>query len=185
MNASVALHTAARRYCFERHAHWCQRYSEIVRHRGDRQRDGYHYTPEALATFPRYNVLNAIRVELERIDPAQLCDIDDTRALLVLAGETAQDDFTQKPIGDIDERAMAEERGDFCRYIGALKVADPSAIEKLPYRRVLNTEESKVIWSRLRSRAREPPRMPSAFSRLLIFLAVISVARLRCLGPGR
>lgn len=151
MNASLALHTAARRYCLERHAHWCQRYSELVR-----QRDGYHYTPEALATFPRYNVLNAIRVELERIDPAKLGDVDDTRAVLVLAGETAQDDFTQKPIGEIDERAMAEERGDFCHYIGGLKIADLSAIEKLPYRRVLTTEESKATWSRLRSRWEVP-----------------------------
>jgi hypothetical protein len=152
VNASLALHTAARRYCFERHAHWCQRYSEIVRHRGDRQRDGYHYTPEALATFPRYNVLNAIRVELERIDPAKLGDVEDTRALLVLVGETAQDDFTQKPIGEIDARTMADERADFCRYLGGLKIADLSAIERLPYRRVLTTDESKTIWSRLRTR---------------------------------
>ena len=139
MNASLALHTAARRYCIERHAYWCQRYSEIVRKRGDRQRDDYHYTPEALATFPRYNLLNAIRVELERIDPAKLGDQEETRTLLVLAGELAQDDFTQKPIGQIDERAMAEERGDFCRYIGGLKISDLSAIEKLPYRCVLTT----------------------------------------------
>ena len=91
--------------------------------------------PKALATFPRYNLLNAIRVELERIDPANLDEVEETRTLLVLAGETAQDDFTQKPIGEIDERAMAEERGDFCRYIGGLKNSDLSAIEKLPYRR--------------------------------------------------
>src|SRR5689334_3408215 len=124
VSASVALHIAARRYCLERHAYWCQRYSEIVRKKGDRQRDGYHYTPEALATFPRYNMLNAIRVELERIDPANLGDAEETRALLVLAGEMAQDEFTQKPIGEIDERAMADERRDFCRYIGGLEKAD-------------------------------------------------------------
>jgi hypothetical protein len=152
VNASLALHTAARRYCLERHAYWCQRYSEIARKPGDRQRDGYHYTPEALATFPRYNVLNAIRVELERIDPANLGEVEQTRALLVRAGETAQDDFTQMPIGEIDERASAEERGDFCRYISGLKSCDLSAIEKLPYRRVLTTEDSNAIWSRLRSR---------------------------------
>jgi len=152
VNASLALHKAARRYCLERHAFRFQRYSEIVRKKGDRQRDGYHYTPEALATYPRYNVLSAIRVEIERIDPANLGDVEETRTLLVLAGETAQDDFTQKPIGEIDERAMAGERGDFCRYIEGLKNSDLSEIEKLPYRRVLTKEESKAIWSRLRSR---------------------------------
>jgi hypothetical protein len=153
----LALHTAARRYCLERHAYWCQRYSEIVRKRGDRQRDGYHYTPEALATFPRYNVLNAIRVELERIDPSKLGDAEATRGLLVLVGETAHDDFTQKPIGEIDERAIVEERGDFCRYLGGLKLGDLSAIEKLPYRRVLTNEESNATWSRLRTRWEIPP----------------------------
>jgi hypothetical protein len=146
------MHTAARRYCLERHAFWCRLYSEIVCKKGDRQRDGYHYTPEALATFPRYNVLNAIRVELERIDPAKLSEPEDTRALLILAGETALDDFTQQPIGEIDERAMAEERGDFCRYIGGLKLCELSAVQTLPYRRVLTTQESQTIWSRLRSR---------------------------------
>lgn len=156
MNASLALHTAARRYCLERHSHWCERYSEIVRKRGDRQHDGYHYTPEALATFPRYNVLNAIRVEIERIDPAELGDADDTKALLVLAGETAEDDFTRRPIGDIDERAMTEERDAFCAYMAGLGATDLNVIETLPYRRVLTADESRSIWSRLRARWRIP-----------------------------
>lgn len=68
MTSPLALHTAARRYGLERHAYWCDRYAAIARRGGDRQRDGYHYTAEALATFPRHNVLNAIRVELERMD---------------------------------------------------------------------------------------------------------------------
>ena len=132
MNASLALHTAARRYCLGRHAFWCQRYSEIVRKKGDRQRNGYYYTPEALATFPRYNVLNAIRVELERIDPAKLGEPEDTRVLLILAGETALDDFTQLPIGEIDERAMAEERSEYCRYIGGLELSDLMQLRLCP-----------------------------------------------------
>jgi len=156
VNASLALHTAARRYCLERHSYWCKRYSEIVRKRGDRQQDGYHYTPNALATFPRYNVLNAIRVEVERIDPAKLGDADNAKALLIIAGETAQDDFTQRPIGEIDERAMAEEREAFCRYVRGLSPIDLYAVEGLPYRRVLATEESKSIWSRVRSRWQVP-----------------------------
>ena len=129
-NTSLARHTAARRYCLERHAYWCQRYTEIVRHGEDRQSDGYHYTPQA-RPHSRYNVLNAIRVELERIDPVKLTDVEETRNLLILAGETAQDDFTQKPIREIDERAMAEERCDYCRYLSGLKTADLSAVEKV------------------------------------------------------
>lgn len=143
----MALFTAARRYCIERYGYWCERYSEVAR-----QRDGYNYTPEALATFPRYNILNAIRLEVERIDPAQLGDAESTKALLVLAGETAEDDFTQRPIGEIDERAMTEERQAFCAYMLGLTPGDLDFVESLPYRRVLAAEESKSVWSRLRRR---------------------------------
>jgi hypothetical protein len=156
VNAPLALHTAARRYCLERHAYWSERFSEIVRKSADQQRDGYHYTPEALATFPRYNVLNAIRIELERLDPDRLGDLDNTRALLVLAGATAEDDFTRRPIGEIDERVMTEERDAFCRYLHGLKPSDLNTVEGLPYRRVLTGEESKSIWSRLRARWQIP-----------------------------
>ena len=152
VNTSLALHTAARRYCLERYAYWRERYAEIDRMRGRLEPDGYHYTPEALATFPRYNVLNAIRIEVERIEPADLPSVEDTRRLLVLAGESAQDDFTARRIGDIEQRAMAEERSDFCRYVVDLTVSDLSSVEDLPYRRVLTAQESKTIWSRLRSR---------------------------------
>jgi len=152
VNASLALHTSARHYCLDRHAYWCEQYSEIVRKRGDRQPDGYNYTPEALATFPRYNVLNAIRIELERLDPDKLGDVENTKALLVLAGETAENDFTRKPICEIDARAMAEEREAFCRFIAGAEPSDVNDIEGLPYRRVLTVAESHSIWSRIRGR---------------------------------
>lgn len=156
MNAALALHIAARRYCLERHAYWCERYSEIVRKGGGRQSDGYHYTPAALATFPRYNVLNAIRVEVERMDPAKLGDLENTRGLLVLAGETAEDDFTRQPISGIDTRAMTEEREAFCRFISTTKPPDLNEVVGLPYRRVLSAAESQTIWSRLCGRWQIP-----------------------------
>jgi len=152
MTGVLALHTAARRYCLEHHALWWERYITIMRSGADRQPDGYHYTAEALATFPRYNVLHAIRVELERIDPATLADLEETRQLLILAGQTAEDDFTRRPIGQIDQRAVAEEREAFARYIAALAPSDLRAIEPLPFRRVLTREESQQVWSRFRER---------------------------------
>lgn len=82
--------------------------------RSGRDRYGYDYTPEALAVFPRYNVLNAIRIEIERLDPDILCDLDDTRELLILAGSVAEDDFTQRSICESDANVMAEERASFC-----------------------------------------------------------------------
>jgi hypothetical protein len=156
VEAGVAIHTAARRYCLERYALWAGRYAEIVRRGADRGRDGCRYTPEALATFPRYNVLNAIRVELERIDPGELRDFDAAKTRVLRAGETANDDFTRKPIGAIDQRATSEERAAFRGYIAGLAPADLSAVEPLPSRRVLAPDESEAVWSRLRDRWQIP-----------------------------
>jgi hypothetical protein len=152
VEAGTAIHVAARRYCLERYSLWAQRYAEIVRRGGDRERDGYHYTLEALATFPRYNFLNAIRVELERIDPSELRDIESAKAWVVGAGETANDEFTRKPIGAIEQRAIAEERAAFRDYIRGLSPGDVIAVEPLPFRRVLTGDQSEAIWSRLRER---------------------------------
>ena len=152
MEPGLAIHTAARRYCLERHALWVNRYADIVRRGGNRERNGYHYTPEALATFPRYNILNAIRVEVERINPAELRDFHAAKARVVRAGEAANDDFTRNPIGPIDQRASADERAAFCEYIRGLSLTDLSAIEPLPFRRVLAVEDSEAVWSRLRKR---------------------------------
>jgi hypothetical protein len=136
----------------ERHAYWCEKYSVIARNGDDRQEDGYPYTAEALATFPRYNVLNAIRPEVERLDPATFDHLENTRALLVVAGKTAEDDFTRPPIGEIEQRAITEEREDFGRYIRGLKLSDLNTIATPPYRRVLTVEESNSIRSLLRAR---------------------------------
>ena len=152
----MAVHTAARRYCLERYAHWAERYAKVVRRGRDRERDGYHYTPEALNTFPRYNVLNAIRVEIERIDSRELGDFETAKARILRAGETANDDFTRKPIGEIDQRASAEERAAFCGYVRGLSLANLGAVEPLPFRRVLAADESEQVWARLRERWQLP-----------------------------
>jgi hypothetical protein len=156
VEAGVAVHTAARRYCLKRYAQWSEIYAEIV-HRGrDRERGGYHYTPEALGTFPRYNVLEAIRVELERIDPVELGDFEATKARAIRAGQTANDDFTRNPIGSIERKAIADERAAFCGYIAGLSHADLRTVEPLPYRRVLAADESESVWGRLREHWQMP-----------------------------
>lgn len=109
-------------------------------------------TPEALGTFPRYNVLNAIRVELERIDPSELGDLRAAKMRLLCVGETPNDDFTLTPIGAIDQRAIAEERAAFCSYIGELSAIDLTSVEPLPFRCVLAADESAAVWTRIRKR---------------------------------
>lgn len=152
VNLAQALHTVARRYCLEQHTNWAMQYSKISRVGGDRAADGYHYTPEALGVFPRYNALNAIRVELERIDPDNLNDVHSTRELILLAGACADDDFTRKPIGQIDANTMADERKSFSAFIQAVSENQLHSVQSMPYQRVLSQSESESIWSRLRER---------------------------------
>lgn len=115
-------------------------------------RSGAEYTPEALGMFPRYNVLNAIRVEVERLDPHELEDIEEMLDILLAAGGTAEDDFTRKPIGEIAAAAMLEEREAFCTYLRNLGADQLKLVERLPYRRVLDDNEAKGIWAQLSDR---------------------------------
>lgn len=123
---------------------------------GDRAADGYNYTPEALGVFPRYNVLNAIRIEIERIDPNEFDELKEARELIILAGIVANDDFTRKPMGRTDANAMANERESFCDFVRGISDSELQSIEPLPYQRVLSKSESDVLWTRLRNRWKIP-----------------------------
>ncbi|MCA9051647.1 MAG: hypothetical protein KDA89_23075 [Planctomycetaceae bacterium] len=152
MNLAQSLHTAARQYCNEQFNYWAALYAAICRDGRDRAADRYHYTPEALDVFPRYNLLKAIRIELERIDPYELDDLTDTRELIILAGTAADDDFTREPIGKIDAAAMANEREVFCDFIREPSDSDLQSVAPLPYQRVLSQSESDSLWARFRDR---------------------------------
>jgi hypothetical protein len=152
VNLAQSIHAAARRYCSEQFNYWATQYSAICHAGRDRAADRYHYTPEALGVFPRYNVLRAIRVEIERINPNELNDLADARDLLLLAGVAADDDFTRKPIGEIDADAMASERDKFSDFVRGLSDSDLQSVSPLPYQRVLSESESDAHWNRLRNR---------------------------------
>lgn len=155
MTHAVALHTAARRYCSERGRRWKSRYSE---ERGRREAEGryppgaYSYLPEDYAVFPRYNVLDAILWDVERLEPGDAHTAEELRDLLVLAGRTAESMFTRPPNEDAATRTMDEERDLFCTYVEGLSESELQRVEPLPYRRVLGVAESKRLWSALAER---------------------------------
>ena len=128
----TTLHTVARRYLIARHAELVGAYS-LVPNQG-RAADGYHYTPEALGLFPRYNVVDAKRVAIERLDPDALPPLSGVEAALVDAADHAQTIFTEAQ-GEIDAAAMTAERARFRTAISTW-LDDPSLkAEPLPYRR--------------------------------------------------
>ncbi len=155
MTPTQALHTAARRYCMDRSDMLRSLYNEEEDQRESKglyPPGGYSYLPEDYEVFPRYNVLDAILVEVEKLTPDDARTADQMRGLLASAGRAAQSPFTQEPHNDIEKRVIAEERDLFCAYVSGISEEELRSAEPLPYRRVLSSEESQRLGSQLNQR---------------------------------
>jgi len=150
MTPAQTLHNAARKYCIERHAHWCAVYQEL----NDRGagRAGSGYTDKAYDTFPRYNTMDAILTEIERLDSEALPEFPELVELLTLAGEVAESMFTEKPSSPIEAAAIADERQRFTDHILTLASGPLPDEPALPYRRVLSRDEVALLWARVKQR---------------------------------
>jgi hypothetical protein len=128
---------------------WIEQYSVLLD--SDRAHDGSGYSERARDMVPRYNVLNAIRVGVERLDPDHLPSFDDVDASLREAAFAAQDVFTEPPNGEIEERAMDDER---LRFVSWLDEADIASLapESLPYWRVISDDEARSWVDRIQRR---------------------------------
>ena len=144
------LHTAIRRYCIDRYSHWMEIYQELNASGQNFSIEG-GYTKEALATFPRYNVLNAILTEIERHQPTDFSDFGEAKDFFVLVAKDAQSIFTKPSNGEVQLRVMNEEREQLSQYIFQLTEKDLSEIESLFYRRVLSETESNNIYAKLKT----------------------------------
>ena len=150
MNIAQALHTAARRYCDEQYQYWVAQYAELTHKREECRNQ--NYSLEARRIFPRYTVLNAIGTELERLNPAELHNLDDTRDYILLAGTEANDEFTRQSAGPVAAATMANEREAFCAFIRELSETQLQSVQPLPYKRVLSSTESASVWVKIRDR---------------------------------
>jgi hypothetical protein len=150
MNTSQKLLNAARLYCMNRHAHWCAKYQAINDQGG--ARFGHGYTDKAYDTFPRYNVLDAILIDIERLDSDDLPALENLAELLILAGHTAQSVFIEKPSSPIESAAIADERQQFAAAIAELASGQIPDVSALPYRRVLSVTEVESLWLRVKAR---------------------------------
>ncbi len=140
MNSDVAaLHSAVRQYCYDQHRHWSSVYASTPK---DDSAGSYRYSDRQLDVFPRYNVLNAIRVAVESLDPANLEDFAATQRILASLGDSADDDFTINPLGDIARNAHDEEREKFSTFVRQLDRTSIWNFDQLPYQRVLSDEDT-------------------------------------------
>jgi hypothetical protein len=150
MEPNLVLHTAARRYLIDRRSDWIEAYSRVPNQ--GRADDGYHYREDAKAIFPRYNVLDAIRVEVERLDPDELPPLDHLVDQLVHAGYYAESMFTTGKMGEVEGRAIDHERARFVAWVEEIAPRLPESVPALPYRRTLSSEESQRSRTEVESR---------------------------------
>lgn len=102
--------------------------------------------------FPRYNVVDAIRVDIERLDPDDLPSLPVLMQALKRSGETAQSILTQPPSSDIAADAMRQERHRFEAFLDSWSRSPTAESQPLAYRRVLSTEEALAWWTRVAQR---------------------------------
>ncbi len=133
------------------------RYEELQREygrlpNGGRQADGHHYTTEAKQIFPRYNVVHAILVEVERLDPDRLPSVDVVVSSMLTAAESANSPFIELSDDEVQAQAVADERRLFAAKVQHWTAQPDLRTEPLPYRRVLGPDESSAWWMSLQRR---------------------------------
>jgi hypothetical protein len=149
MDEKTALHTAARRYCQERFSYWIQIYEELQRKENWQVQKlfepGWDYSDEAYRTFPRYRIAKNTQVEIERLIVASSTSLSQMRTHLIGASEKAEAQLHAELNNTMARKVLREEAEDYRVYLEVLTPPDLASVEALPFRRVLNEEESKRL----------------------------------------
>jgi len=155
MDEIRALHTEARRYCRARHDEYWEEYRKLVV-RLAREEEGYYktnqYTAEELAVYPRYLVLAAILMEVERLVPDACSTLDGLRERLRHIGHNATNNIVGSPANDPAVPVMQDERQQFIEHISGLTRRKLAGIKLLPFRRVLTDDEYRRHWNKISER---------------------------------
>ena len=149
MNLPLALHTAARRFCADRHYRWAAEYMELCKSGSDRA--GSDYSDSAYGLFPRYRLDHAIEIEVERLTGTEFQSLSEAQGLLLEAGGHALSnllrEFQRSSLACV---ALNEEFKAFECHISAQESAQLSSVEPVPYRRALGDSEHKQLREALR-----------------------------------
>ncbi|WP_433056592.1 hypothetical protein [Dactylosporangium sp. CS-033363] len=138
--AYCKAHWAARRHLAARYQELRGEYGRLPN--GGRAADGYEATIEAKRIFPRYRAVEAILVDVERLDPDRLPGAGVVAEELLEAAEHAQSPFVEPPSAEVEAQAAADERRLFAGVVRDWTARAEIRVDPLPYRRVLPPEES-------------------------------------------
>ncbi|ASZ13914.1 hypothetical protein KTO58_04575 [Chitinophaga pendula] len=146
MTTIEALITAARRYCKDNFNYWANRYAK---ERTGSNYPVYSYSDGDYDLFPRYNVLDAILAEVEKLVGIQDTDLAACRQQLIEIGLTAQSALTTGKNNQIEKAAILQEREKFVKYISDVTLGELGLIDPLPHRRRLHMNEQAIVASQL------------------------------------
>jgi hypothetical protein len=139
----IDLHTAARRRAMNEFDGWAAEYQ----HTGAVDRPS---SAEARNLFPRYLAQSAILECLERLEPSAVPDPPFGRDYLIPLVLAAENDSTRHLQGDVERRAIYEEREAFAAYLRDVSDHAIGDVDPLPYRRVLEGAEAEDVWGRIK-----------------------------------
>lgn len=154
MNSLQTLHCAARQYCIDTATSWRHHYAQLVAN--DKAAvsspgGGWCHTADACDIFPRFDVLDAIRRDVECLLPTDFKSLDDERGILELAGFTAQSHFTNFT-DPVAIAAAEDERQRFALFVRTLDEAHIAVQRELPLHRILGAPEHKDLHDRVAQR---------------------------------
>ncbi|WP_431882928.1 hypothetical protein [Micromonospora gifhornensis] len=147
---STTLHWASRRYLMSRYEELQSEYGRLPD--GGRRADGYHFTTEAKRIFPRYTVVDAMLMEVERLDPDRLPAVDVLVSMMLAAADSADSPLTDPPYDEVEAPAAADERRLFAAKVQHWTAQPDVGADPVPYRRVLTREESSAWRTSLQRR---------------------------------
>lgn len=108
-----------------------------------RRPDGLQNTDEAKNIYPRYLILDAIAVEVDRLDPDQLPPHEQVLQRLQAAGVEAEIAFSKGHEPEsVEAIAQEDERRNFAGFVDSLAGMEPGVVAPLPYRRTLAAAEA-------------------------------------------
>lgn len=140
---SWELHSEARRYLMDRYDELAEQYDALPEQ--DRGGDGKR-------VYPRYNVVEAMLEEVERLDPDRLPELAPLAVALGRTAESARSPFTEPPMGRVEAGAIEDERRRFGAAVQGWMTDSVEAVAPVGYRRVLRPEEAGEWRERLASR---------------------------------
>jgi hypothetical protein len=157
MEKITALHTAARGFCMEQYAFWVRKYTELQKAEKFLPEhyfsSGWTYSRDAYSLFPRYRLVEATLINIERLSFDGRTPLDEARETLLAAGREALDSLHREFKGKAAAvEALETQARSYDEFVRDASDRPLDEVQPIAYRRVLTKSESEGLWALLKQR---------------------------------